>query len=53
MIELLEAYKTNSDFKAYVDKFCATHKTLPELAIKCVVVQNVYREYVGGINSGR
>lgn len=53
LVSINEAYKNNSDFKAYVDKFCACHRTLPELAIKCIVVQNVYKEYVGGVNSGR
>lgn len=53
LVSINEAYKTNSDFRAYVDKFCACHRTLPELAIKCIVVQNVYREYVGGVNCGR
>lgn len=51
LIAMSKAYETNGDFKNYVDKFCACHRTLPELAFKCRVVQNVYREYVGGVNS--
>ncbi len=52
LISINEAYKTNADFKTYVDKFCACHRTTPENAIKCVTVQEVYKSYIaGGVNS--
>lgn len=52
LIEMNEAYKNNKDFQAYVDKFCATHRTTPAAALKCATVQSVYIEYVRGVNQG-
>ena len=45
LVEMNKFYQENADFKEYVDKFCKKHKTLPELAMKCVVVQEVYKAY--------
>lgn len=52
LIEMNEAYKNNKDFHTYVDKYCATHRTMPAAALKCATVQNVYIEYVRGVNQG-
>ena len=52
LIEMNEAYKNNKDFHTYVDKYCATHRTVPAAALKCATVQNVYIEYVRGVNQG-
>ena len=45
LVEMNKFYEENKDFKDYVDKFAACHRTLPELAMKCVVVQEVYKAY--------
>lgn len=45
LVEMTELYKSNKDFKEYVDKFCTKHRTVPENAFKCAVVQEVYRSY--------
>lgn len=47
LVEMNELYKSNKDFKEYVDKFCTKHRTLPELAFKTVIVQEVYKAYRG------
>lgn len=46
-IEIDDFYNKNKDFKEYVDKFCTKHRTLPELAFKTVIVQEVYKAYKG------
>lgn len=45
MVGIMEFYNTNNDFKTYVDKYCATHRTLPENAVKTLLVQEVYKMY--------
>lgn len=47
LVEMNELYKSNKDFREYVDKFCTKHRTVPENAFKCVVVQEVYKAYKG------
>ena len=46
-IELNEMYKNNPTFKEYVDKYSRSHRTLPEDALKCMVVKN-YANYIKG-----
>lgn len=46
-IEINEMYKTNKDFKEYVDKYSRCHRMLAEDAIKCKVVQN-YADWIRG-----
>lgn len=45
MPEMMEYYNTCNDFKDFVDKYCRTHRTIPENALKLKVVQEVYIYY--------
>lgn len=47
LIELLQLYNNDNDFKTYVDKYAKCHRMLVEDAIKCKVVQN-YADYLKG-----
>ena len=47
LVELDNLYKTNKDFKEYVDKYSRCHRMLAEDAIKCKVVQN-YADWIRG-----
>lgn len=41
----MEEYNINSDFKEYVDKYCAQYKIEPEQAVKHALVKIVEAEY--------
>lgn len=45
LIELMRLYKSNVEFKIYVDKYAKIHRLILKNALKCVAVRN-YAEYV-------
>lgn len=47
LINLMDLYNKNSDFRLYVDKYSRCHRMLAEDAIKCKVVQN-YADWIRG-----
>lgn len=38
-------YDSNPAFKEYVDKYCAKHEVMPEIAFTHSVVRNAYEYY--------
>lgn len=44
-IDYNSLYKTNHDFKRYVDRYCTKHRCTVDEALKHVLVQMVEKEY--------
>lgn len=40
-----EFYKSNPDFKEFVDKYCNKHKLTPEQALEHMLVKEIGRQY--------
>jgi len=40
------AYKENAKVKEYVDKYCKKHGTIPEVALKHIIVQSYIEDEV-------
>lgn len=45
MPEIFEFYRTNKDFKDYVDKYAAQHRMLPETALSHQIIFEAYVYY--------
>lgn len=43
----MEFYKTNKDFRVYVDKYCQKHKCTVEEALTHALVKEVEKAYKG------
>lgn len=47
-----DLYKTNNNFKQYVDKYCVKHKIDRETAFEHSVIRNAF-EYYKHVNEGK
>ena len=43
MTDIFNYYRSNKDFKEYVDRFAKKHRMLPEFAMTCQIVVDYYK----------